>query len=127
MGGHPPPHDWQTGWNNERHQKIKTLIQSYLSHTNGRVHLAKILAVAGKCQTDLPTLPKYVHPTGQPFLCWTSVLGRCTYRDCRFRKEDGHPIPADITDKFVDQITDVIGKGVVKLTAHTGGSPPKKQ
>ncbi len=47
-GRHPPPRDWQTGWNDERHPKIKTLMQSYLSHTNGRVHLAKILAAAGK-------------------------------------------------------------------------------
>jgi hypothetical protein len=126
-GGHPPPCDWQTGWNDERHPKIKMLMQSYLLHTNGRVHLAKILAAVEKCQTDLPTLPKYVHPTGPPFLCWTSVLGRCTYRDCRFRKEGGHPLPADITDEFVNQITDIIGKGVVKPTAHTGGSPPKIQ
>ncbi len=102
-------------------------MQSYQSHTNGCVHLAKNFAVAGKRQTDLPTLPKYIHPTRRPFLCWTSVLGRCTYRDCRFRKEGGHTLPADITDKFVNQITEVIGKGVVEPTAHTGGLPPKKQ
>ncbi len=95
-------------------------MQSYLAHTNGCVHLAEILVAAGKHQSDLPTLPKYIHPTGQPFLCWTSVLGRCTYRDWRFRKESGHPLPAD-TDKFVNQITEVIGKGVVKPAAHTGG------
>jgi hypothetical protein len=102
-------------------------MQSYLLQTNGRVHLAKILAAAGWRQTDLPTLPKYVHPMGQPFLCWTSLLGRCTYRNCRFRKEGGHPIPADIMGEFVNQITDVIRKGVIKPAAHSGGLPPKKQ
>jgi hypothetical protein len=103
-------------------------MQGYLAQTNGRVHLAEILTAAGRHQTNLPTLPKYVHATGRPFLCWTSVLGRCTYRDCRFCKEGGHPLPADITNKFADQVIDVIGKGIVKSTAPTGSSsPPKKQ
>jgi hypothetical protein len=126
-GGQPPPCNWQTGWHDERHPKITMLMQSYLSQTNGRVHLAKILAAAGRHQTNLPTLPKYVHPTERPFLCWTSILGRCTYRDCRIRKEGEHPLPADIADEFVNQITDVIRKGVVKPAAHSGGLPPKKQ
>ncbi len=102
-------------------------MQGYLERTNGRVHLAEILAAAGKGQTDLPTLPKYVHPTGRPFLCWSSVLGQCTFRDCRFRKEGGHPLPGDVTDIFADRVIDVIGKGVVTANGHTGGSPTKKQ
>ena len=75
QGGQPPTRDWRSGWNDERNPKLKTLMQGYLERTNGRVHLAEILAAAGKGQTDLPTLPKYVHPTGRPFLCWSSVLG----------------------------------------------------
>jgi hypothetical protein len=127
-GGIQQPHDWQMGWNDERHPKIKVVMQGYLAQTNGRVHLAEILTAAGRRQTDLPTLPKYFHATGQPFLCWTSVLGRCTYRDCRFCKEGGHPLPADITNEFADQVIDVIGNGIVKPTAPMGsGSPPKKQ
>ncbi len=103
-------------------------MQGYLAQTNGRVHLAEILTAAGRRQTDLPTLPKYVHPSGRPFLCWTSVLGRCTYRDCCFRKEGGHPLLADITNEFVDQVTDVIGKGLIKLMLQMGtGLPLKKQ
>jgi hypothetical protein len=107
---------------------FKAVMQGYLAQTNGRVHLAKILAAAGPHQTNLPTLPKYVHASGRPFLCWTSVLDRCTYRDCRFCKEGGHPLPADITDNFADQVIDVIGKGLLKPITNTGsGSPPKKQ
>jgi hypothetical protein len=49
------------------------------------------------------------------------------FRDCRFRKEGGHPLPTDVTDDFVDKVIDVIGKGVITLTGHTGGSPAKKQ
>jgi hypothetical protein len=55
---------------------------AYLERTNGRVHLAELLQAAGKKQTDLPTLPQYVHPNGCPYLCWSSVLGQCTFRDC---------------------------------------------
>jgi hypothetical protein len=28
VGGQPPPCDWQTGWHDERHSKIKTLMQA---------------------------------------------------------------------------------------------------
>ena len=34
-----------------------------------------------------------------------------TYRECRFRKEGGQPLPADIMDDFTDQVIDLIGKG----------------
>ncbi len=47
-------------------QKNKTMMATYLERTNGRVHLSKILQAAGKQQTDLPTLPQYVHPNGRP-------------------------------------------------------------
>ena len=49
-----------------------------------------------------------------------------TFRECRFRKEGGHPLPADITDDFADRVIDVIGKGVVTQGGPTGGSPSKK-
>ena len=124
----PQSRDWHSGWKDERHPKIKAVMQGYLTQTNGRVHVAEILAAAGRRQTDLPTLPKYVHASGRPFLCWTSVLGRCTYRDCRFRKEGGHPLPADITDAFADQVIDIIGKGLIKpIVSARIGPPPKKQ
>ncbi len=125
-GGQQAPRDWRTGWNDKRNPKLRALMQGYLEQTNGRVHLAEILAAAGKGQTDLPTLAKYVHATGRPFLCWSSVLGRCTFCDCRFRKEGGHPLPGDITNKFADRVINVIGKGVVTQGKHTGGSPTKK-
>ena len=110
-GQFPPvgqmPRDWRIGWTDNHHPKIKSMMQKYLEHTHGQIHLAEILAAAGKTQTDLPTLPKYVHPTGRPFLCWASVLGKCGFWDCRFRKEGGHPIPGDITEEFADQVIDV--------------------
>ena len=125
-GGQPTARDWRAGWTDERNPKIKSLMQGYLDRTGGRVFLTNILEAAGKRQSDLPTLPKYIHPTGRTFLCWSSVLGRCTWRDCRFRKEGGHPLPGDITDDFAERVIDVIGKGVV-TGGHAVGSPAKKQ
>ncbi len=49
-----------------------------------------------------------------------------SFRDCRFRKEGGHPLPADITDEFADRVIDLIGKRVVTKGGHMGGPPPKK-
>ncbi len=102
-------------------------MQPYLDRTGGWVHLAEILDAAGKQQTDLPTLQKYVHTTVWPLLCWSSVLGRCTFRDCWFKKEGGHPSPTDITNEFADQVIDIVNKGIVTLCNPGGGSPPKKQ
>jgi hypothetical protein len=101
-------------------------MQKYLKHTHGQIHLAEILKAAGKTQADLPTLPKYVHPTGCPFLCCASVLRKCGFQDCRFRKEGGHPRPGDTTDEFTDQVINTIEKGVIPPSIQ-GGSPPKKQ
>ncbi len=102
-------------------------MQGYLEQMIRHVHLAEILVAAGKGQRDLPTLPKYVHATGRPFLCWSSILGRCTFRDCRFWKEGGHPLPADVTGEFADRVIGVIGKEVVTANGHTVGSSAKKQ
>jgi hypothetical protein len=103
-------HDWRTGWDDQRHPIIKDMIDHYLRCTNGHVCLAEILDAVGKRQNDLPTLPKYVHPaSGCPFLCWLSVLGKCTFKDCQYRKEGaGRPLPGDITDEFANQLIDAI-------------------
>jgi len=103
------------------------MMTAYLDRTHGRVHLAEILGAAGKKQTDLPTLPQYVHPNGRPFLCWTSVLGRCTYHECRFHHLGGHPNPKDITDEFADKVVDTLNKGVISMgRTEPPGSPLKK-
>jgi hypothetical protein len=55
-----------------------------------------------------------------------SILGKCTFRDCHYRKEGGHPLPVDITDEFANQCIDAINKGIIALSGHQGGSPNKK-
>jgi hypothetical protein len=48
------------------------------------------------------------------------------YRECHFCKEGGHPIPAGVTDKFVNQCINIIDKGVITHSGHPGGSLPQK-
>jgi len=131
-GYYPPnsyqPRDWRANWHDERHPKLKTMMAAYLERTNGRVHLAELLQAVGKRQTDLPTLPQYVHPNGKPFLSWSSVLGRCTFCDCRFLQHGGHLLAKDISDEFADKVVDTLNKGVISLCGGVApaGSPPKK-
>jgi len=81
---------------------------------------------------DLPTLPQYCHPTGQSFLCWNGVLGRC-FRGPRCRFARGHIQKGESTDAFADSVTDVISKGVLHFInlplgeGGAGGSPKNKR
>jgi hypothetical protein len=86
-GGPTPP--GQGGYEDTRHPKIKLLMDPYLKWYNNYVNIPEILMASGKRMSDLPTLPKYCHPTGQSFLCWNAVLGRC-FRGPRCRFAWGH-------------------------------------
>ncbi len=97
------------------HPKIKLLMDPYLKKFNNFVNLSKILTSLGKRMPDLPTLPKYCHPTGQPFICWNSVLGKCVRGSrCKFSRR--HLSKGDATDKFADAVNDCIGKDVLYYT-----------
>jgi hypothetical protein len=61
--------DWKAGWVDTHNHKIKALMDPYLEGYNGRIHLNEVLNAAGKCQTDLPTLPRFCYANGRPFLC----------------------------------------------------------
>ena len=142
--GRPPPTQWQ--WDTPalalpltgspptrpvqediRHPKIKLLMDPYLKRYNNFVNIADILTASGKRLMDLPTLPKYCHPTGQSFLCWNSVLGKC-YCGPRCKFSRGQVKKGDPTDVFADGVTDVIIKGVLHYTnlpaGEGGGSSP---
>jgi len=81
--------------------------------------------------SDLPTLPKYCHPTGQSFLCRNCDLGRC-FRGPRCRFARGHLKKGESTASFADCVTDVISKGglhYINLLVGEGGdgSPKNKR
>jgi hypothetical protein len=108
-----------------RHPKIKLLMDPYLKRYNNFVGLlSNILTAWGRRLTDLPTLPNYCHPTGQSFLCWNSVLGKCFQGlQCKYSK--GHVKKEDITDAFAEAVSDCISKGVLHYTKlPEGESPP---
>jgi hypothetical protein len=67
--GGPTPTRPGGGYEDTRHPKIKLLMDPYLKRYNNYVNIPEILTASGKRMSDLPTLPKYCHPTGQSFLC----------------------------------------------------------
>ncbi len=51
------------------HPAIKLLMNPYLRGYNNFVNLLEILTLSGKQMMELPTLPQYCQPMGQPFPC----------------------------------------------------------
>jgi hypothetical protein len=119
-------HDWQLGWMDNRHPKLKEFMNPYLEKFNGRIHLAELLDAAGKRQSNFPMLPKLIHPNKQPFHCWNSTLACSMFRECKYMHAGSHPKPGDIPDTFAGQCIDVLGKGVVaQLQEGTNNVPGK--
>jgi hypothetical protein len=128
-GGNPGQQRWRMGWFDQHHPKFKAMMDTYLDLTQGHLQLANVLNASGKWQTDLPTLPKYTHPNGRPFLCWLCILSRCRYRECRFLREGGHPDPANITKGLTNTAFEVLLKGIIARVnqLQSGGSPQIKK
>ena len=62
---------------------------------------------------DLPGLDKCNDPTtGRNTMCWAEVLGPCHFLECYFGQRGGHPDRADYSDKFAEQVIQVLGQGV---------------
>jgi hypothetical protein len=62
------PPTTRPGQEDIHHPKIKLLMDPYLKQYNNFVSIVDIPTASGKRITDLPTLPKYCHPTSQLFL-----------------------------------------------------------
>jgi hypothetical protein len=105
------------------------MVDTYLDLRQGSLQLTDVLEASGKRQTDLPTLPKYTHPNGRLFLCWSCVLYWCRYRECHFVREGGHPDLANITDNFANSAVEVLLKGIIARVnqLQSGGSPLVKK
>jgi hypothetical protein len=72
-----PPARGQTKKEDTCHPKIRALMDPYLQRYSNVLNLSEILTSSGKRMTDLPSLPQYCLPTGNPFICWNSVLAKC--------------------------------------------------
>jgi len=117
LGGSPPT---RPGQEDTHHPKIKLLMDPYLKRYNNYVNIPEIFTASGKHMSDLPTLPKYCHPTGQSFLCWNWALGRCFCGPrCRFAR--GNLKKGESAVSFADCVTNVISKGVIHKPPSRGG------
>jgi hypothetical protein len=120
--------DWKPGWVDTHNHKIKALMDPYLEHFNRLIHLTQVLDAAGKRQTDLPTLPRFCHANGRPFLCWNSTLRRCMYRDYHYLREGSHPGHNDIPNDFAKKVCAVISPGIqARMQPGGGEGPPGKK
>ncbi len=109
------------------HPQIKLLMDPYLKRHNNFIGLLEILTACRKCLTDLPTLPQYCHPTGQSFLCWNSMLGKC-FRGSQCKYSKGRAKIGNFTNAFADAVSDCISKGVLYYgnLPEGEGSPNRK-
>ncbi len=81
------------------------------------------MATANKRYKDLPTIPKYMTPKGWSTICWSSVLGQCTFgKNCIFCR--GHIKPDKILQEFADGVCNMIAKGVLHLCKNNEETAP---
>jgi hypothetical protein len=76
LGGNPGQQPRRAGWFDQCHPKFTAMMDTYLDLTQGHLQLTNVLNASGKQQMDIPTLPKYTHPNGRPFLCWSCILSQ---------------------------------------------------
>ena len=60
------------------------------------------------------------------FFCWAEVLGPCHFPECYFGKKGGHPQRADYSDKFAEQVVQVLGPGVAARMVEMRASDGKR-
>ena len=98
-------------------------MKAYLQKFPGYVQILLILEECGVRFYDLPSAGIVDRETGKQCLCWSYVLGNCTYTTCRFAAKGGHP--ETVTDEFVDAVCTVLGPCIKKIM-DGGQSPAKK-
>jgi hypothetical protein len=100
------------------------MMNPYLELSNGVLSLPRILDVGKITMHDLPGLDKYKDPTtGRHTFCWAEVLG---FPECYFGKKGGHPQRADYSDKFADQVVQILGPGVAARMVEMRASDGKR-
>ena len=85
----------------------------YLELSNDILLLPSILNAGKIRMEDLPGLDKYKDlTTGRHIFCWAEVLGSCHFPECYFGKKGGHPVRADLSNKFAEQVVQVLVPGI---------------
>jgi hypothetical protein len=94
------------------------MMEDYVATHGLKVRLVNILNACNKRIKDLPTLSDYVED-GRPYVCWAHILGRCTFKDCQFKR--GHVPRRAITDSFADEVVAMLRPGIKACTGRRGG------
>jgi hypothetical protein len=103
------------------------MMNPYLEFSNGVLLLPRILDAGKITMNDLPGLEKYKDPTtGRHTFCWAEVLGPCHFPECYFGKKGGHPQWADYSDKFADQVVQILGPRVAARMVEMRASDGKR-
>ncbi len=101
------------------------MMAAYVAVFGLRIRLIDILNACNKRITDLPTLPDYIDK-GRPYICSAHILGRCTFKDCQFKR--GQVPRHAITDGFADAVVAMLTPGIQTCLMCEGGegSPGKR-
>ena len=102
------------------------MMADYVAAWGLRVQLNKILDVANKRITDLPTIPEYVN-NGRPFMCWAHMLGQSQFTNCVFK--NGHIPRSSIPMAFTEEVVTILTPGVKHCACaqEQEGVPGKQQ
>ena len=107
-------------WTDDRHPRIAAMMKDYANVRGYRIKLTDILDGANKRITFIAN--------GRPYVCWTHILGRCTFDNCQFK--NGHVPRSAIPDTFAEKVVTMLTPGVKAVVARDrdqDGSPTKGQ
>jgi hypothetical protein len=99
------------------------MMRAYQQKVPGNVNVFNILDECDLRLTDL--LPSGIvdKDTGKQMFCWAYGLGCCTYPNCRFAAQGGHP--ETVLEEFADATCTLLGPCIQKIV-NNGQSLPKR-
>jgi hypothetical protein len=102
----------------ERHPKIRTMMEPFLTKFRGQCLVSNILMAGGKQFDSLPQLDTY--PNG---VCWLHSIAMCPYGNrCTFAA--GHIAKGAITDAHADEVVAALQAGITAMVTREGPPSP---
>jgi hypothetical protein len=106
-----------------KNAKIEAMMRAYRQKFPGYINVISILNEGELRLTDLPRSEIVDKDTGKQMFCWAYGLGCCTYPNCRFAAQGGHP--ESVSDEFAEATCTVLGPCMQKIL-NNGQTPPKR-
>ncbi len=113
------PYNWQPAtFVDERHPKIRTMMEPLLTKFKHRCLVSNILTAGGEQFNSLPWLDAY--PNG---VCWLHSIAMCPYGNrCTFAA--GHVAKGAITDAHADEVVAALQAGITVMVTREGPHSP---